>query len=182
MSPPQEPNGFVLFAICFVGAAGLIGLLWLNHWWATRHARHGSVNNNERGGSEITSSRQASPHPNRPVAPPVAQSHQRAGQLTATTDNEDNDELSGNNLLPEEVRDIIRFQAKVEALATLYNSGQVTNLAKAIEEAFKCSRSSKEESTYQRVKRTLDPLIAKQPEPTPIAGRSTSATFAGDLN
>jgi hypothetical protein len=38
-TPPDEPNTLVLFAICLAGAFGLIGLLKLNHWWATRHTR-----------------------------------------------------------------------------------------------------------------------------------------------
>lgn len=88
--------------------------------------------------------------------------------------------MSGQPALPEEVRAIIRFQAQVEALAILYNAGQVANLARTIELTFGCSRSSKEDSTYQKVRRALEPLIGKQPELTPIAGRSTSAEFASD--
>lgn len=118
--------------------------------------------------------------PDQPVVTPVVRGATNAGQLIATTDNEDNSELSGQPLLPTEARDIIRFQAQVEALASLYKSGQVTNLAKGIEETFGCSRSSKEDSTYQRAKRALEPLIAKESSITPIAGRPTNAVFAGD--
>lgn len=180
--PPQEPNGLLLFAICLVGALALIGLLKLNHWRVTRHAQQNNerVNTYAHGGSDITSSGRSGDSPERPVAAPVVRGATTGGQLIATTDNEDNSQLSDNDLLPEEVRDIIRFQAKVEALAMLYNMGQVTNLAKGIEQTFGCSRSSKEDSLYQRAKRALEPMIAKQPEPTPIAGRPTSARFADD--
>lgn len=37
--PAQEPSGLLLFGLCFVAALGLIGLLKLNHWWATRAER-----------------------------------------------------------------------------------------------------------------------------------------------
>lgn len=184
MPPPEEPNVLLLFLICFVAAAGLIGLLKLNHWWHTR----GSVKGFDRGearpqvaSSPVMSRPLVGYRPDRPVAPPVAPAHEKAGQLIATTDNEDNDELSEQQQLPEEVRDIIRFQAKVESLASLYKSGQVSNLAKAIEATFECSRTSKEESTYQRAKRAIDPLIAKPVAPTPIAGRPTSAVFQSDM-
>jgi hypothetical protein len=36
---PQEPSALLLFGLCFVAALGLIGLLKLNHWWATRDER-----------------------------------------------------------------------------------------------------------------------------------------------
>lgn len=72
------------------------------------------------------------------------------------------------------------FQAKAEGLASLYNSGQVTNLAKGIESTFGCSRSSKEDSPYQRARHAVELLTTKQVEPTPIASRPTSAKFADD--
>lgn len=34
--PPQEPNGLLLFGLCFLAAAALIGLFKLNHWLHTR--------------------------------------------------------------------------------------------------------------------------------------------------
>lgn len=182
--PPQEPNGLLLFALCFVAALGLIGLLKLNHWWHTR----GSVKGFDRGearpqapASSVMSRPLIGYRPDRPVAPPVAPAHEKAGQLIATTDNEDNDELPEQQQLAEEVREIMRFQAKAEALAMLYRSGQVSNLAKAIETTFECSRSSKEDSTYQKAKRVIDPLIAKPAVPTPIGGRPTNAVFRSDI-
>ena len=160
-------------------------MIWKDQVWAwlvmRRSVRH-YVQERPIVQPVITSSKQVDRSDDRPVVPPVAQAAQNVGQPIATTDNEDNRQLSDIGLLPEEVREIIRFQAKVEGLASLYRSGQITNLAKGIEDMFGCSRSSKEESTYQRAKRALDPLIAKQPEPTPIAGRPTSAKFANDLS
>lgn len=114
------------------------------------------------------------------VDQPVVRGATTAKQPIATTDNEGNSELPRQPLLSENARDIIRFQAQVEALASLYRSGQVTNIAKGIEDTFKCSRSSKEDSTYQRAKRALEPLISRPATATPIAGRETSAVFASD--
>jgi hypothetical protein len=42
--PPQEPNGLVLFILCFIAAGGLIGLFWLNHYLRTGGA---SVNRSQ---------------------------------------------------------------------------------------------------------------------------------------
>lgn len=116
-----------------------------------------------------------------PLPPPVAPAYEEAGQLVAMPDNEDNDELSEQQQLSNEVRDIIQFQDRVDIVVSLYKTGQTTNLAKTIESVFRCSRTSKEESTYQRAKRAIDPLIAKPVAPTPIAGRPTSAVFQSDM-
>lgn len=160
-------------------------MIWKDQVWAwlvTHRSVKGYAQEQPVARPVITSSKQVDHTIDRPVAPLLSYPPQEAGQPIATTDNRDNAQLPDIGLLPAEVRDIIRFQAKVETLASLYNSGQITNLAKGIEDSFDCSRSSKEESTYQRVKRSLDPLIAKQPEPTPIAGRPTPAKFADTLN
>jgi hypothetical protein len=142
-------------------------------WKAFLAARYGS-------GPLVTSSGSDGVSGDQAVVEPVVGGATTAGQLIATTDNEDNSELPRQPLLPDEVRDIIRFQAQVEALASLYTSGQVTNIAKGIEDTFKCSRSSKDDSTYQRAKRALEPLIARPAVSTPIAGRETIAVFASD--
>jgi hypothetical protein len=117
----------------------------------------------------------------RPVAPLVAHPVQQPRQPIATTSNEGNTQLHQAAELSDDVRDIIQFQDRVETVVSLYKSGQVTNLAKTIESVFKCSRTSKEESTYQKAKRAIDPLIAKPVAPTPIAGRPTSAVFQSDM-
>lgn len=100
----------------------------------------------------------------RAVAPPVDQQATIAIQPIATTGNAINSELPDNTLLPEEAREIIRFQAKVEALADLIKSDQVSNMAKGIERVFHCSRSSKEDSPYQRARRAIDPLVKATPQ------------------
>lgn len=97
---------------------------------------------------------------NHTVVSPVVQRSTSADQLIATTGNAINSELSDNSL---EARDIIRFQAKAEALAALIRDGQVTNIAKGIEKTFQCSRSSKDDSTYQKALRLIKPLIQDRP-------------------
>jgi hypothetical protein len=91
-------------------------------------------------------------------------------QLSATAlpgiamgNNDDNAGLTNNagnasagnvqlDILPTEIRDMIRFQAKAEAVADLMNAGIVGNQAKTIEAVFHCARasSSRPESTYQK--------------------------------
>lgn len=62
-----------------------------------------------------------------------------------------------------EARDIIRFQAKVEALAALINADISLNQARAIEAVFGCSRTpaSRPDSIYQRTLTALRPLLRK---------------------
>jgi hypothetical protein len=107
--------------------------------------------------------------PDRAVAPPVDQQSTSAIQPIATTGNAINQQLNDNTLLPEEAREIIRFQAKVEALADLIKSGQVSNMAKGIEGVFHCSRSGKEDSIYQKARRTLEPLVKPAPQFRPLS-------------
>lgn len=116
--------------------------------------------------------------PDRAVAPPVDQQLREAIQPIATTGNAINQELNDNALLPEEAREIIRFQAKVEALADLINSGQVSNMAKGIEGVFHCSRSGKEDSIYQKARRTLDPLVKTGPQFRPLSPEQQNARDA----
>jgi hypothetical protein len=106
--------------------------------------------------------------PKEAVVAPVVQRSTSGGQLIATTDNEGNAELSDNAVVqvvvPEEARDIIRFQAQVETLATLIKAGIVSNKATGIEKTFGCSRSSKPDSTYQKVLKLLDPMLNEGPK------------------
>lgn len=118
------------------------------------------------------------PPANRPIASPVDQRSTSAVQPMATTSNAINQELNNNSLLPEEAREIIRFQAKVEALAELIKSGQITNMAKGIEAAFGCSRSGKEDSVYQRARRALDPLVTSAPQYRPLSPEQQAAREA----
>ena len=117
----------------------------------------------------------------RAVVPPVDQQATIAGQRIAKPGNEGNGELSGNNPLPLELsveaRDIIRFAARVEALAALIRDGQVTNKAKGIERVFGCARSSKPDSTYQRAHRALEPLLTTEPMFAQNDGTTAPASY-----
>lgn len=108
------------------------------------------------------------------VDPPVDQQSTLAVQRMAIAGNEVNREL---NLLPEEAREIIRFQAKVEVLADLLADGQLSNKAKAIERTFHCARSGKPDSLYARVNRALEPMTMKPrfPELTPEQSKQRAA-------
>lgn len=142
----------LMLAIVLAGSA--VSFFWedIKHYTSLLFMSNGSVN--------LT--------PKEVVVHPVVQRATSGGQLIATTDNEDNDELSDNavvqTVVPEEARDIIRFQAQVEALATLIKAGVVSNKATGIEKTFGCSRSSKPESKYQKVLKLLDPMLDTGPK------------------
>jgi hypothetical protein len=76
-TPPQEPNGFLLFGLCLIAAAALIGVLKLNHWWHTRPRTSGGVKSSEgaRHGTAVMSSAERpliavrSPSPREGTAP-----------------------------------------------------------------------------------------------------------------
>ena len=126
-----------------------------------------------------------------PVDDRVDQPQPNAEQPIAIGNNADNGALTGNAvdraLVPEEAREIIRFQAKIEAITALLSSGKVTNKAEAIEQVFACSRTSKSkpDSPYQRALRALDQATAaavpevfdatrgqRVPMTYPVTGRS----------
>jgi uncharacterized membrane protein len=126
-----------------------------------------------RDGHEVMSSEAENAVTQKSVAAPVAGELSEGAQPIATTGNAINKELSGNAiaqpLIPEEARDIIRFQAKIEVLAELIKAGDVSNKAMGIEHAFKCSRTSREDSVYQKARRALDPLLDEKPQyPQPL--------------
>lgn len=90
-----------------------------------------------------------------PVVPPVVSvvtTGATALPVVAKPSNEGNSQLPDN--------EAVVFQLKIELLAALIKGGQITNMARGIEVAFKCSRSSKENSTYEQARRALAPLIA----------------------
>lgn len=131
------------------------------------------------GRPRVVMSRAAPGRPPMPrVAPPVVPTPPEAGQLVAMPTTADNPELSDNDQLSAGARDIMIFYARVETIASLYKDGQISNLAKAIEKGFGCSRSSKEQSTYQRAKWAIEARTTRPTEATPIAGRETDATFS----
>lgn len=108
--------------------------------------------------------------PKQPVAAPVVATLPEAGQPIATPGNADNAELPGNVVagpIPNEARDIIRMQAKAEAVAQLLKTAKMTNKAEAIETVFNCSRTSRAGSTYQQALLLVDALIERYPQRTP---------------
>lgn len=56
----------------------------------------------------------------------------------------------------DEAREIIRYHAMVDALNNLIKSGVITNRAKAIESVFQCTRSSRPDSIYFKVRDSLN--------------------------
>jgi len=72
------------------------------------------------------------------------------GQRSATTGNAVNTLLPGN-VLPEEAREIIRYQAKVEALSALISAGKVPQ-TEGIELVFDCKRSGRADSPYGKAR------------------------------
>ena len=72
---------------------------------------------------------------------------------------------SSGNFIPSEARELIRFQAKAEAIAELINAGLLTNQAKAIEAVYHCSRTSSKrpETPYQKAKLLIEQLINPRP-------------------
>lgn len=147
-----------------LGIAAVIGLLllwfddggrkaaWIRSWFAADD-------------TDVLSSRASAAAPDQAVVSPGCQRATEAGHRMAITHNADNAALSDNTVahavLPEAAREIIRFQAKVEAVATLLASGRLTNKAEAIEQVFGCSRSSKPESVYQRANRALSVIATR---------------------
>lgn len=83
------------------------------------------------------------------------------GQRIATQGNAGNTELPGN-ALPEAAREIVRFQAKVEAVLAIVESGKVGQV-EAIERIFVCKRSGRAESVYARARAAVEAQI--QPAP-----------------
>lgn len=70
------------------------------------------------------------------------------GQGFAKPGNAVNDSLTGN-MLPDEVREVVRFWAMVEAAERVVQSGKMGQV-EAVETIFGCKRSGRPESTYAR--------------------------------
>ncbi len=94
------------------------------------------------------------------VADPLPATSTSGGQRIATPGNAVNTKLTGN-LLPEEAREIVRFQAKVEAAAAIVESGKVGQ-TDAIEIIFHCKRSGRVDSPYGKARDAL--LVRLGPE------------------
>lgn len=97
------------------------------------------------------------------LASEVAQESQNARKPIATPATSDNQNLRRNEVadsLPEEVRDIIRFERGVEVVIDLLATKAMTDQARAIEIVFRCSRNSRAGSPYMRAKAAVEARIA----------------------
>lgn len=121
----------------------------------------------KRVGPFILSSREAWYASDNSVAPLVAQPIERPATVIATPSNERNDELQRNAVTeavtPEAARDIIRHQAKAEAVAKLIKAGKLTNRAEAIELVFGVRRNNREGSDYMEAKAAVEALLPSGP-------------------
>jgi hypothetical protein len=136
--------GLALFAIAIVPAA------ILRAWWPVLRERFAPV---------IMSRVWGAAGAIEPVADRLPTTVTEVGQGIATPGNAVNEPLTGNAPLPEAVRDIIRFQAKIEALAELIGAGKVPQ-AEGIEIVFHCKRSGRPESPYARARAAIQVHLA----------------------
>ena len=109
------------------------------------------------------------------VAAPLPAHDDEARQGFANVGNAVNDALPGN-ALPEEVRNIIRLQAKAEAVAALVNGGKIGKV-EAIELVFDCRRSGRPESVYTQANAAVTPLVAAGPRFIQPDGSTSPATY-----
>lgn len=103
---------------------------------------------------EIMSSDRAARPLDRPIAAPLPATATDGGQGLAKPGNGVNAELPGN-VLPEEAREIVRFQAKVEAVIAIMESGKVGQV-EAIERIFGVKRSGRPDSPYARARAAVE--------------------------
>lgn len=96
----------------------------------------------------VMSSDAARLHAHSPVADRLPATSPNDGQGIAKPGNAVNAELPGN-ALPEQLRAIVRFQSKVEAVIAIVESGKVGQ-TEAIERIFECKRSGRADSVYSR--------------------------------
>lgn len=100
----------------------------------------------------------------------VAATLPSAGQRIAMPGNAGNEALPGNGVatpLPDAARDIIRMQAKAEAVVALLESKKLTNKAEAIELIFGCRRSGRDGSPYKQAQALVDAQLTRYPNRTP---------------
>lgn len=90
----------------------------------------------------------------RPVADPLPATSTIEAQRVAMPGNAGNAELPGN-VLPEAAREIVRFQAQVEAVIAIVESGKVGQ-TEAIERIFKCKRSGRPDSHYAKARAAVE--------------------------
>lgn len=114
----------------------------------------------------VMSSDSRIPPSDRSVADRLPATSTNGGQGIATPGNAGNAALPGN-ALPEAARDIVRFQARVEAVIAIVESGKVGQV-EAIERIFGCKRSGRAESVYARARAAVEAQI--QPAPVEYVG------------
>jgi hypothetical protein len=91
---------------------------------------------------------------NRAVAAPLPATSTDDRQRIGMPGNAVNAELPGN-VLPEEAREIVRFQARVEAVIAIVESGKLGQ-TEAIERIFGVKRSGRPDSPYARARAAVE--------------------------
>lgn len=139
VEPVPMPSGLVLFGISFGVLLFFVFALWavnvlpgkVRAWW-----------NMSSVGGESTSKE--------PVAGRLPATSTEGGQRIAMLGNAVNEELPVN-VLPEAVREIIRYQVRVEDAVKLIQSGKIGQ-TEVIELVFNCKRSGRADSPYGKAR------------------------------
>ena len=149
---PREPNMLLLFVLCFAGAAALIGMLRLNHWWQTR----------ERAPQTVKTSQEVMSRPQQPT-------------LTDKTDRPaDRLSVSAQIEKPPRLQLDKTREALIEELLTL--GWTMKDFRR--EQIFR-GDNNKISAEVEAARKRLG--IESGDHRTPIAGRPTSAEFAAAL-
>jgi hypothetical protein len=160
----MEPNPLAIFLLCLAGAGALMFVLWLNHKMVTRYRPKSGEEETPAIVSRSIEAEAAPVSPSlvglimsfllgsagpaeRPATLLPAPSPE-AGQLIAKPGNAVNDPLPGT-MLPEEIREVVRFWAMVDVAERIIAGGKVGQ-TEAIELIFNCKRSGRPESVYAR--------------------------------
>jgi hypothetical protein len=93
-----------------------------------------------------------------PLAQRLPATKTSGGQGTANTGNPVKGELPGNTL-PEELREIVRFWANVDAVEAVVRTGKLGQV-EAIEAIFRCKRSGRPDSPYARAHAAVTARLA----------------------
>jgi hypothetical protein len=157
----MQPNPLAIFLLCLGGAAALVFLLWLNHKLRGRPKSEERPEEGTRPAqeaptltSQIMSRLLGAAGPIEEAATPLPATSTSGGQRIAKPGNVVNDGLTGN-VLPEEVREVMRFWAMVEVAERVIKSGKM-GTAEAIETVFNCKRSGRPDSVYARARAALN--------------------------
>ena len=110
------------------------------------------------------------------VAAHLPSTPQNGGQGGAITGNAVNAELPGN-VLPEEVREIVRFWANVEAVEAVIKTGKIGQ-TEAIEAVFRCKRSGRPDSPYSRAHAAIQARMTTEPRYRPLTAEQEATREA----